>query len=314
MKKNKLMALILSGLMTASALPTGAYAASVGSSTKAGTYTGVATGFKGDVTVTLTVADVDGEMKITDIAADGPEETPKYWESAITVLDKIKEKNGTDGVDTVSGATRSSSAIIEATDKALAQALSGFSGGTGTVSDPYIISSAAGLEHLRAEVEGGNTYEGKYIAIDSDITLTGEWTPIGVSRALPFSGVIDGRGHTIDGMTITKPVDGGSTMSAAGFIGFGGNGVSVKNLSLTNVSINVNNVEKIIYAGGLIGFMNNDTSGNTQSFIDSCSVEGSITVTTADKVASVGGLVGMSCQRAAVTNNGVDVDVTVNSG
>ena len=44
MKKNKLIAFILSGLLTASALPGGVFAASVGEESLAGVYNGTARG------------------------------------------------------------------------------------------------------------------------------------------------------------------------------------------------------------------------------------------------------------------------------
>ncbi len=136
MKKNKLIAFILSGLLTVSALPGGVFAASVGEDSLSGVYTGTARGYKSDISVTVTIGD---DKKITDITADG-DETPSKWEQAIAILEKIKKANGTDGVDTVSGATVSSKAIIDATDKAIMKAFGGFTGGTGTAEDPYLIS------------------------------------------------------------------------------------------------------------------------------------------------------------------------------
>mgnify|MGYP004600508397 CR=1 FL=1 len=310
MKKNKLIALILSGLLTASALPGGVFATSVGEASLAGVYTGTARGYKSDISVTITI---DDDKKITDIKADG-DETPSRWEKAIAILEKIKEANGTDGVDTVSGATVSSKAIIDATDKAIMKAFGGFTGGTGTAEDPYLISSEAGLEYLRSEVESGITFAGKYIALDSDITLSGEWTPIGTFSA-PFAGVIDGRNHTIDGMTITNAlVEASAGTVYAGFIGYGNPTVSLKNISLTNVSIDITDSAKGIYAAGLIAFMKNDTANGTQSYIDNCSAEGSISVSTQNKITVIGGLAGFTNQGATVTNCHTDVDITVNAG
>ena len=44
-----------------------------------------------------------------------------------------------------------------------------------------------------------NTFEGKTIALATDIAWTGDWAPIGDS-ADGFKGVFDGQGHTVSGI------------------------------------------------------------------------------------------------------------------
>ncbi len=85
----------------------------------AGTYTGTGKGNNGDVTVEVTVdASKITEVKVTDHA-----ETAGICEAAIEkVPAAIVEANGTEGVETVSGATNTSKAIISAVDAALAEA------------------------------------------------------------------------------------------------------------------------------------------------------------------------------------------------
>lgn len=82
-----------------------------------GTYPGEAEGFGGTVTVEVTVE--GGE--ITDVAATGDDETPEYWEDALQTADDIVAAGSTD-VDTETGATASSDAIVAAADDALADA------------------------------------------------------------------------------------------------------------------------------------------------------------------------------------------------
>ena len=307
-KTTKLLSLLLAAIMVLSLLPVTAFAATVDNGYTPGTYTGTAQGFKGDVNVTVTLAQQDGNVVIRDIQATGENETPTYWANALSVLDKIKDNNGTD-VDAVSGATRSSTGIINATNEALSKAVAGFAGGTGTQSNPYLISSEAGLRYLQQQVAGGTNYAGQYIKLSSDIALTGEWTPIGSSASLAFAGNFDGAGHTVSGMTISD-----STLSYAGLFGYTLNGVTIKNVKLTDVNINMAEAAQNVYAASLVGFIKVDTNGTASSVIDNCTASGSITVKNADKVTVVGGLTAFTDQRAAITNCGTNVDINADSG
>ena len=199
--------------------------------------------------------------------------------------------------------------MSQATEDALNKALSGFAGGAGTEENPYLISSEAGLRYLQAQVAAGTTYAGQYLKLTSDIALTGEWTPIGSSATLAFSGTFDGDGHTISGLTITD-----NTLGYAGLFGYTLNGVVIKNVHLTNVSINISDAAKAVYVGALVAFIKVDSNGTASSVIDNCTASGSINVSTQDKVTIVGGLTGFTDQRAAITNCGTDVAVTANSG
>ena len=88
---------------------------------KDGTYEGTGIGFGGEITVSVTVAD----GRVTDIAvlsADG--EDPAYYDQALAVLDEIVSAQSTE-VDTVSGATFSSTGLIDAAADALGKAAAG---------------------------------------------------------------------------------------------------------------------------------------------------------------------------------------------
>ena len=101
------------------------------------------------------------------------------------MLTQIKEKNGTDGIDVVSGATYSSKAILEATDAALLKAAGEniFDGGMGTKTSPYQISSKETLLKLDDAVASGYSYEGKYITLTQPVDLAGvEWVPVGTNK------------------------------------------------------------------------------------------------------------------------------------
>ncbi|MDO4557173.1 MAG: FMN-binding protein [Lachnospiraceae bacterium] len=84
-----------------------------------GTYEGTGTGFGGEVTVSVTVA----EGKITGVEViSAPNEDAAYLETAKEVTDKILEAQSAQ-VDTISGATFSSTGIIEGTKAALEKAV-----------------------------------------------------------------------------------------------------------------------------------------------------------------------------------------------
>ncbi len=88
---------------------------------KDGTYEGTGMGFGGEITVSVTVA--DGKVaEITVLSADG--EDPAYYDQALAVLDEIVSAQSTE-VDTVSGATFSSTGLIDAAADALGKAAAG---------------------------------------------------------------------------------------------------------------------------------------------------------------------------------------------
>ena len=57
------------------------------------------------------------------------------------------------------------------------------------------ITDEAGLKAI------ANGLSGDYV-LAADITLTGQWTPLG-TEASPFTGTFDGGGHSIKGLTVT---------------------------------------------------------------------------------------------------------------
>lgn len=85
---------------------------------KDGTYTGFAMGYSGQVNITLTIK--DGKItEVTNTNSDTRSFFNKAWRS---IQPKILEKQSTEGIDTVSGATFSSMGILDASKIALEQA------------------------------------------------------------------------------------------------------------------------------------------------------------------------------------------------
>lgn len=85
---------------------------------KDGTYIGSAMGYSGKVNITLTIK--DGKItEVTNTNSDTRSFFNKAWRS---IQPKILEKQSTEGIDTVSGATFSSMGILDASKIALEQA------------------------------------------------------------------------------------------------------------------------------------------------------------------------------------------------
>lgn len=76
---------------------------------------------------------------------------------------------------------------------------------------------------------GGNTFAGKTVSLAADITLTAEWTPVGVSVANSFKGTFDGKDHKITGLNV----------SGSEYVGLIGvlDGGTVKNVQFASVDV-----------------------------------------------------------------------------
>ena len=152
----------------------------------------------------------------------------------------------------------------------------------------YTVDNEKGLRNLTKLVNsnGGKTLIN--ITLTGDITLTGEWTPIG-NYENRYTGTFDGNGHTITGLTVNQKERGN-----VGLIGYLGSGGKVQNLTLENVNLNGN-----LYVGGVVGYSNNGT-------VTACTASGSI-----NGKEYVGGIVGSNylgtvtaCYNTSSTVNG----------
>ena len=170
-------------------------------------------------------------------------------------------------------------------------AIIGFCGTSLSAQVGLQITTEQGLREFAVSVNGGNSYYGEVVTLANDITLTGEWTPIGTgSRSSKsysgnaFKGTFDGGDHTISGLTIT------STSGADAAVGLFGivDGGKVKNLNLTDVNINVASSN---LAGAAIGMMLNGATA------DNITVSGAIIGND-----GVGGIVGRLIIDGTISN------------
>lgn len=139
------------------------------------------------------------------------------------------------------------------------------------------ITDEAGLKAI------ANDLSGKYV-LANDISLSGEWIPLGTEDE-PFTGTLDGAGHTIKGLCITSGADN------VGFFGFT-EGATMKNVRFTGAKVQGNkqvgilagqaissNIETVFTAGyltgydhvgGIVGDARGDATSDQMTYITNC--------------------------------------------
>ena len=139
-----------------------------------------------------------------------------------------------------------------------------FGGGTGTLKDPWLITSQEDLIALAEFLNSGNaeTFDtkaagigncyGYYFKQTADIDLAEvSWEPIGYSGSYYFAGNYDADGHSITNAVSTGKVDpdGFATAGIFGWVAFG----SVKNLHVKNANFLAIGQNNYSYVGGIAG-------------------------------------------------------------
>lgn len=180
-----------------------------------------------------------------------------------------------------------------------------FAEGTGSKEEPFVINSEKQLRDFAASLTEEIDYQGYYITLGSDISLSNkQWTPVG-NHTYTFEGTFDGQGHVVSGMAI------GASASAIhvqegeiynGFFSVVGEHALVKDLELANVCINIEN-ETSMYAGGITGYLYNGGA------VDHCSVSGSITSGVEKGNNYAGGIAGYM-YKGYIINSNTDVKLS----
>ncbi len=144
--------------------------------------------------------------------------------------------------------------------------------GSGTETDPYLISSIEDLKTFRDDVNAGDTYQDKYVLLNADITFDEDYKetnvnyqgnnvssrtfrPIGdYTCSASFKGTFNGGNHTISGLYIS-----GwdinyhwDNYGCAGLFGTIEN-ATIKNLTMKNIEIQVEGGDVAGIAGHAIG-------------------------------------------------------------
>lgn len=118
----------------------------------------------------------------------------------------------------------------------------------------YSMTSGLGTTNFttiktQSELQGINTtgLSGDY-ELGNNITISGEYTPVGNANSGAFTGKFDGNYFTVSGITV-------SSGKYGGLFGYT-NGATIKNVGVSNVNITAD------YAGGIVGKAENTTLTN----------------------------------------------------
>ena len=185
-----------------------------------------------------------------------------------------------------------------------------FGGGSGTETNPYIISTTDHLDQLAANVNSGMEYQNVYFKLMDDLDYTGKtYTPIGNSyweggseSYHKFFGIFNGNNHSINNVTIYSE---GNYCGLFGCVGWGG---KIHNLTLGGQST----ITAVGFAGGIAGWVDN-------AEIIGCNVGENVVISVhpiannySTKPGDFGGIVGESggkvkdcISRATVSNGGI---------
>ena len=137
-------------------------------------------------------------------------------------------------------------------------------GGSGTQTDPYVITTAAHLDYMATRVNatyGSDNFSGKYFVLDADIayTATTDWdgyldntsennfTPIG-GYGRSFGGHFDGQGHTVSGIRVNKQGENTDERSSVGLFGYLSGG------TVSNIVLRDSKFQGSKNVGGIVGF------------------------------------------------------------
>lgn len=150
--------------------------------------------------------------------------------------------------------------------------------GEGTADSPFMIKTATNLKELANFVNSGNQYADTYFELGGNIDLTGEtFDPIG-NQNNHFSGIFDGKGYIIKGISA----------NAEAYVGLFG---YIDNAIINDVGIEEADIRGWSYIGGIAGYSQNST-------ITNCFTRG-----TTNGNDCVGALVGYSDESTIIRNS-----------
>ncbi len=165
-----------------------------------------------------------------------------------------------------------------------------FAGGSGTMEDPYIISTAGDLDQVRAD--GAAHY-----ALGNDIDMSnmlGYFNPIA-----EFTGTIDGRGYSIDNLKINS----GDSMYAAMIEYMYGSSSEIKDLTFNRPKIEA--TSSCFDAGVVVGML-------TEGRIDSVYVNNAEIIGDIDFTGEAGGIAGSAMGYATIASSAAN-NVVINA-
>lgn len=159
-------------------------------------------------------------------------------------------------------------------------------GGSGTAEDPYMIASVGDLQQIKADTKA-------HYALAGDIENQGH---LFRTIASPFTGSLDGRGHTVTGLQTAT----GAMFADTGSADFEGenpvlvsDSTSIRNITFVGAKLGVKGL-----TGSLAGLLA-ATAANT--VIDGVNIYG-LQASDPDADAIVGSLVGVACLQSKIKN------------
>ena len=123
--------------------------------------------------------------------------------------------------------------------------------GSGTASDPYLISSAEELAGLAYNVNNGTNYSGTYFKQTADIDVSAYWWDAIGTPSNYFQGHYDGGNFTVLG--IYTPAGSTDDFSFQGLFGYV-SGTSSNYAKIKNVGIANSNIQGYNSVGGVVGY------------------------------------------------------------
>ncbi len=173
----------------------------------------------------------------------------------------------------------------------------GFSTGTGIVSDPYQICNWTQLSNVRNNLSSYYTLTADISSQTNDYSGLGDsWIPIGDSTN-QFTGSFNGADHIIKDLTIST-----TTLVYTGLFGYIGTGGITENLSLVDLDVYSLGAADV-YVGGLAGY----SLGTTSYITASGEVYGATSAS--GGYARVGGVIGKAVGTISTSSSSVELMV-----
>lgn len=193
--------------------------------------------------------------------------SPTSGNGNLSIVVKAKDYSGeaerTGTVTIATSTLKKEITVTQAPDVVIPHVETLFSGGSGTESDPYLISSSTDLRDLMDksnEKDNSAKMATAYFSQTTDIDMSGPtFSPMFLNES-KFSGVYDGGGHKISSMTLRS-----KAKKASGFIAYADGG-TVKNLTFENIDADA----EYVFAGAVIGYMENG------AVMSGCTVSGQV--------------------------------------
>ena len=180
----------------------------------------------------------------------------------------------------------------------------GYSGGSGTETDPYIIETARQLAYLIKHdvVDSAGATNGKYYKLAADIYLNDVSNPdwksnnpnswYEVESSKRFAGNLDGDGYTVYGLYYS----GTASFGLIPWVDMWSYDVTIKNLIISDAYISTSDQ----FVGAVVGYVYANENRNAVFTLSNCFVNDNVYIFSSNASAYIGGLVG--CLRSNSLN------------